>query len=129
MCTQLATCLSVRLGYLSIWVCHVGLGMRRWPHWAFNSGEFYLQSVVPLYRMQQDGIFGRNVKFMPVLDGLTAPAYFQNLLALMTRHKVHPLPSLNPSDPLLRSSETDVDVLNFSEGHAGGESGKDCAGC
>lgn len=50
-----------------------------------------MQSVVPLYRMYEEGVFGRDAKFVPVLDGLKAPTYFHTLLAIMTNHTVrHP---------------------------------------
>lgn len=47
-----------------------------------------MQSVLPLHLMHDEGVFGRNVKFVPVLEGYRMPPYFQNLLEVMTMHKV-----------------------------------------
>ena len=56
----------------------------RWP---MNPSDFFLQSVLPLEWMFWDGVFDRNVKFTPVLDGMQQPPYFQWWLSPFTHHK------------------------------------------
>jgi hypothetical protein len=47
-----------------------------------------MQSVLPLHLMHDEGVFGRNIKFVPVLEGFTMPPFFQTLLEVMSMHKV-----------------------------------------
>lgn len=47
-----------------------------------------MQSVLPLHLMYDEGVFTRNVKFTPLVEGFQLPPYFQNLLEVMSLHKV-----------------------------------------
>lgn len=53
-----------------------------------NPSDFFLQSVLPLERMFRDGAFDKGIKYMPVLDGLQQPKYFQWWLSPFTSHMV-----------------------------------------
>ena len=54
-----------------------------------NPSDFFLQSVLPLERMFREGVFDSSIKYVPVLDGLQQPRYFQWWLSPFTPHKVH----------------------------------------
>ena len=53
-----------------------------------NPSDFFLQSVLPLERMFREGVFDKSIQFVPVLDGLQQPRYFQWWLSPFTRHEV-----------------------------------------
>ena len=57
----------------------------RWP---MNPSDFFLQSVLPLERMFREGVFDKSIQYVPVLDGLQQPRYFQWWLSPFTRHEV-----------------------------------------
>jgi hypothetical protein len=59
-----------------------------------------MQSVLPLHLMHDEGVFGRNVKFVPVLEGFNMPPFFQTLLEVMSMHKVRQSP-LNQDHPFM----------------------------
>ena len=63
-----------------------------------NPSDFYLQSVLPLERMYREGVFDRGIQYVPVLDGLQQPRYFQWWLSPFTRHKVSVQPCTWPSE-------------------------------
>lgn len=48
-----------------------------WPWWPFNPGDFFLSSLAPFHAMLNEGVIDRNVRYTPVLEGLTRPGYFQ----------------------------------------------------
>ncbi len=62
-----------------------------------NPSDFFLQSVLPLERMYREGVFDGGIQYVPVLDGLQQPKYFQWWLSLITRHKVIVQPCTWPS--------------------------------
>ena len=47
-----------------------------------------MQSMTPFYQLLRDGLIDRNVQFVAALDGLAPPAYFDWLMAPLTKHKV-----------------------------------------
>ena len=53
-----------------------------------NPSAFFLQSVLPLERMYREGVFASGIRYVPVLDGLEQPRYFQWWLSPFTRHEV-----------------------------------------
>lgn len=53
-----------------------------------NPSDFFLQSAVPLEKMFREGVFDKGIKYVPVLDGLQQPRYFQWWLSPFTKHKV-----------------------------------------
>ncbi|DBA98894.1 TPA: hypothetical protein ACH3X1_014643 [Trebouxia sp. C0004] len=48
-----------------------------WPWWPFNPGDFFLSSLAPFHAMLTSGVIDENVRYTPVMEGLTSPGYFQ----------------------------------------------------
>lgn len=48
-----------------------------WPWWPYNPGDFFLSSLAPYHAMQYEGVIDHNVRYTPVMDGLTRPGYMQ----------------------------------------------------
>lgn len=63
-----------------------------WPWWPFNPGDFFLSSLAPFHAMLGEDVIDRNIRYMPVLDGLTSPGYFQWYFDPITHHKVSSAP-------------------------------------
>ncbi len=59
-----------------------------WPWWAFNPSDFYLSSVLGMERLQREGIIDREVKFVPVLDGLERMPFHEWFLSPFSDYKV-----------------------------------------
>jgi len=48
-----------------------------WPWWPFNPGDFFLSSLAPFHAMLTSGVIDENIRYTPVMEGLTSPGYFQ----------------------------------------------------
>ena len=48
-----------------------------WPWWPFNPGDFFLSSLAPFHAMLTSGVIDENIRYTPVMEGLTSPGYLQ----------------------------------------------------
>ena len=65
-----------------------------WPWWPYNPGDFFLSSLAPFHAMQHEGVIDHNVRYTPVLDGLSKPGYMQWYFDPITNHPVQSLEEL-----------------------------------
>lgn len=66
-----------------------------WPWWPFNPGDFFLSSLAPFHAMLNEGVIDRNVRYTPVLEGLTRPGYFQWYFDPITHFPIRSLEELS----------------------------------
>ena len=65
-----------------------------WPWWPDNPADFFLTSLAPFHAMLTAGVIDKNVRYTPVMEGLSQPGYFQWYFDPITNFPV----SLSPID-------------------------------
>ena len=61
----------------------------------FMTGDFFLSSLAPFHAMQHEGVIDHNVRYIPVLDGLSKPGYMQWYFDPITDYPVQSLEELS----------------------------------